>query len=106
MEKLVKLIKVAESREIASKTTGEVMCFTDMAVEWTVSQPGRENYTQSCACTVKGWLNREAINKLVSDGREILVTMYVNYREWNQKLFTTVDAYIPKEYLLDSKPNA
>lgn len=104
MEKLARVKKMAETREVASKTTGEMVGYTDIIIEWTVAQPGRESYEQSCACTVRGWINRDALANVIATNKEVLVTIYTKAREWNDKFFTAVDCYLPKEYMLDAKP--
>lgn len=104
MQKLVKITHIGKTKEGVSQRTGNEWSMTDIDVEWQVEQPGRDSYTQSCVGTVKGIINLDVLNEYKSKGKEILVTMYVNVRVWENRHFTNVEIYLPKDLMLDSKP--
>lgn len=104
MQKTVKVTYIGAERSGVSKKTGEEWYMTDIDIRWMVEQPGRDSYEQSCNGTVKGVINRDVLSKYCDEGREILVTMYVNVRTWENRHFTNVDIYLPKELMLEAKP--
>lgn len=104
MQKLVKVTFIGNPREGVSQKTGNPWSMTDIDIEWQVEQPGRESYTQSCVGTVKGYINLDVLNEYRQKGKEILVTMYVSVRTWENRHFTNVEIYLPKEMMLEAKP--
>lgn len=104
MQKLVKVTYVGNAREGVSQKTGKEWSMTDIDVEWTVEQPGTEPYKQSCVGTVRGYINLDVLNEYKEKGKEILVTMYVQVRTWENRHFTNVEIYLPKEMMLEAKP--
>lgn len=103
MEKLVKITHIGEPKR-GTRSDGTDWQMTDIDVEWTIAQPGRESYSQACVGTVSGFVNMNAVEKLRQEGKEILVTMYVDVRVWNNRHFTNVKLYLPKEYMLEAAP--
>lgn len=104
MQKIVKITHLGETKEGVSQKTGEAWALTDIDVKWMVESPGRESYEQSCVGTVKGWINDSLVRECISSGREVLVTMYVKVRTWNDRHFTAVDIYLPKDMMFAEKP--
>lgn len=104
MERLVKIVHIGATKEGVSKSTGKEWSMTDVGIEWKVEKPGAETYSQSLAGSVSGYVNREALLKCQSDGREVLVTYYTKIRMWEGKVFNDVKIYLPKEFMLEAKP--
>lgn len=101
MQKLVKITHIGATKTGISQKTGNEWSLTDIDVTWTVEQPGRDSYTQSCCGMVNGKVNTEVLNQYYAMGKEILITMYVGVRVWNDRHFTNVDIYLPKELMLE-----
>lgn len=104
MQKRVIVTFIDAVKKGVSKKTGEPYALTNIDVEWTVEQPGVEPYTQSCNGTVRGWINRDMLSEACQKKKPILVTMYVSVRTWENRHFTQVDIYLPKEYMLEAEP--
>lgn len=104
MQKLVKITFVGETKKGVSKNTGKEWALTDVDVKWTEAQPGREPYEQSCVGTVRGWIDKIKAEEYIKQEREILVTMYVKVRMWENRHFTSVELYLPKDFMLEAEP--
>lgn len=104
MKKLVKITYIGETKEGVSQKTGEPWALTDIDIVWTVESPGQESYEQSCVATVRGWINDNIVREYIAKGKEVLITMYVKVRVWNDRHFTSVEAYLPKEMMFEAKP--
>lgn len=104
MQKTVVVTHIGETREGVSKTTGKEWTLTNIDIKWMVEAPGRESYEQSCNATVEGIINRDVLSQYCAQGKEILVTMYVKVRVWENRHYTDVRVYLPKELMLDAKP--
>lgn len=97
MQKVVKITHVGETKSGVSQKDGQPWQMTDICIKWLVENPGRESYEQSCVATVRGEINREVLDYYCKNGKEVMITMYVKARAWNDKFFTQVDAYLPKD---------
>lgn len=104
MKKKVIITYIGETKEGTSQKTGEPWALTDLDVKWTVEQPGTEDYEQSCTGTVKGYINDSLVRKCIADRTPIVVTMYVSVRVWQDRHFTSVQLYLPKEFMFEEKP--
>lgn len=104
MKKIVKITHIGETKEGVSQKTGKEWALTDIDVKWTVEHPGQESYEQSCVGSVRGWVNDAAVRKCIAEETEVTITMYVSVRVWNDKHFTNVEIYLPKEMMFDAKP--
>ena len=104
MKKKVIITHIGETKEGIGKQSGEPWVLTDIDMKWTVEQPGTESYVQSCVGTVKGYINDSLVRKCIAENTEIMVTMYVSVKVWNDRHFTSVQLYLPKEFMFEEKP--
>lgn len=98
MQKLAKILGYTFKEGVSGKT-GEPYRINEVHVKWQEQPTGAQPYDQEMVMSVMGFINDTNIQHNIVMGTPVSITFYVGVRSWNDRKFTDIKGYLPKDMM-------